>query len=280
MNKRLLNLTTSLILTLSALVSVAQIEDSGLPVKGNWGVSLDIAPFIKQVDNFNNNNTPLYTSRIANSPNAILVRYFIKDDLAIRGKFRVGYTSTHVNALVPSANNTNPIDITYLDESVKINQYNIGLFGGIEKRKTKGKAQGIVGGEMGLAFGNGFKFDYTYANPITSDNQSPQTTDFSSQLGVQNTTSSSRILSNNQGYNFSFIARGILGAEYFFFPNLSLGFEYAWGLDLSSTKDALIKEEYWDATSTSVVNRETIFKGRTSAGLDNHQLMIGINLFF
>jgi hypothetical protein len=280
MNKQLLNLTTSLILTLSAVVSVAQSEDSGLPTKGNWAVSLDVAPFIKQVDNFNNKNAPLYTSRIANSPNAILVKYFLKDDLAVRGKFRVGYTSTKVNALIPDANNTNPIDITFLDESVKINQYNIGFFGGIEKRKTKGKAQGIVGAEMGVAFGNGFKFDYTYANPITIDNQSPQTTDFSSQLGVQNITSSSRILSNNQGYDFSFIARGIIGAEYFFFPNLSFGFEYAWGLDLSSTKDALVIEEYWDATNTSVVVKETIFKGKTSLGIDNHQLMIGVNVYF
>jgi hypothetical protein len=278
MKKTVLYLIT--ILTLATLPASLLAQDTGLPVKGNWGVSLDIAPFIKQVDNYNNNNAPLYTSRIANTPNSILVKYFIKDDLAIRGKFRVGLTSTNINALIPDVNNTNTIDITYLEESVKINQYTIGLFGGLEKRKTKGKVQGILGGEMGIAFGNGFKFDYTYANPITIDNQLPATTNFSNQLGVSNITSSSRILSNNQGYNFSFITRAVLGAEYFFFPNFSLGFEYAWGLDLSSTKDVLITEEYWDATNTSLVVRETIYKGKSSFGLDNHQLMIGVNLYF
>jgi hypothetical protein len=278
MNTFLLYLIT--ILTTIALPVSLSAQNAGLPAKGNWGVSLDIAPFIKQVDNFNKQNSPLFTPRIVNSPNAISVKYFLKDDLALRTKLRLGHTSTTINSLVPASVNTNPIDINYLEESVKVNQFNVGIIGGIEKRKSAGRVQGIFGGEAGILFADGVKFNYTYANPINIDVQSPETTDFSSQLGVNNIMSSSRILSNNQGYTFTFLARAIIGAEYFITQNLSLGFEYAWGLDLSSSKDALVTEEYWDATNASVVRKETIYKGRTSFGIDNHQLMIGVSVYF
>lgn len=277
MNKKI---KITFILIGTTLLSVVSKAQEYTPKQGNWGVILDVSPFIKRVADYNVANAPLYTSRITNNPNSILVKYFLKDDVALRTKFRVGYTSTTINALIPDAANTNPIDIVYLEESVTINQYNIGLFGGLEKRKTAGRVQGIYGGELGMSFGQGFNYAYTYANPIVVDNPTPESTDFSSQLGVQNITPTTRVLTNNQGYNFSFIARGIIGAEFFIAQNFSLGFEYAWGVDLSSTKDATVKEEFWDAANATLATREMIYKGKTSFGLDNHELLISVNLYF
>jgi hypothetical protein len=277
MNKKLKIAFIFICATCFTVVSKAQ---EYTPKQCSWGVTLDVSPFIKRVADFNAANAPLYTSRITNNPSSILVKYFLKDNVALRTKFRVGYTSTTINSLIPDAANTNPIDVVYLEENVKINQYNIGIFGGLEKRKTAGRVQGIYGGEMGISFGQGFTYEYYYANPILIDNPTPESTDYSSQLGVQNITSTTRVLENNQGYNFSFIARGILGAEFFVAQNFSLGFEYAWGVDLSSTKDATVKEEFWDAANATLATREMIYKGKTSFGLDNHELLISVNLYF
>lgn len=271
--------TTSILICALLVAHIYKAQDY-VPKQGNWGVTLDVSPFIKRVADYNAANTPLYSSRITNNPNSILVKYFLKDDVVFRTKFRVGFTSTTINALIPDAASTNLTDIVYLEESVQIDQYNIGLFGGLEKRKTAGRVQGIYGGELGMSFGQGFNYTYTYANPIIIDNPTPESTDFSSQLGVQNITPTTRVLENNQGYNFSFIARGIIGAEFFIAQNFSLGFEYAWGVDLSSTKDATVKEEFWDAANATLATREMIYKGKTSFGLDNHELLIGVNLYF
>ena len=199
----------------------------------------------------------------------------------MRAKVRFNHVSTKIKALItddtPDANTVDPPE---LDESVDIKEFNTTIIFGLEKRRGNGRLQGVFGGETGVLFGNGLTMNYNYANEINVDNNTPTTTDFFNETGVVNTTGTSRVVSQNFGYNFSYILRGFAGMEYYFLPKMSLGLEFAWGLDLSSQKDGVYTQEFWDTTISDVVKEDYITRGKTSVGFDNYEAVLNFSFYF
>lgn len=251
-----------------------------LPKQGQWGVVADLTPLFRPIFNLPQNNPQHAISMVSNGK-TLGVKYFLQDDLVLRAKVRIGYVSTTIKSLIDDdAETGTSIDVPQLDESVKVNELNTTVIIGLEKRRGEGRLQGIYGGETGILFGNGLTMDYTYANAISEDNISPSTSDFSQQTNIANLTSNGRILSQNFGYNFSYILRGFIGAEYFFLPKFSLGVEFAWGMHASTQKDGIYTEEFWDATNSTLNTRDIITRGRTSFGFDNYEAVVALNFYF
>lgn len=261
----------------------AQLTDKNgvefLPKQGEFGVTADLTPLIRPLFTVPINESQ-HSVAILNNGKTLGVKYFIADDMAVRAKFRFNHVSTKFKALVVDDNPTASIDPPKLDESVKLKEFNTTIVLGLEKRRGNGKLQGLFGGETGVLFGNGLALDYTYANALTSDNVTPATSDFSTQTGILNSTGTGRIISQNFGYNFSYILRGFVGMEYYFLPKLSLGVEFLWGMDLSSQKDGIYTEERYDTTKSSVVKEDVITRGQTSVGFDNYEAVLNFSFYF
>ena len=250
-----------------------------LPKQGEFGIIADLTPLVR----------PLFTNPINESQHSVAVlnngktlgaKYFLKDDLAVRAKLRFNHVSTKYKALVVDDNPTASIDPPQLDESVKLKEFNTTVILGIEKRRGNGKLQGVFGGETGVLFGNGLSADYTYANELTSSNTVPSTSDFSSKTGLLSSTSRGRIVSQDLGYNFSYILRGFVGVEYYFLPKMSLGLEFLWGMDLSSQKDGIYKEQFYDVIKSSVSTEDVITRGESSVGFDNYEAVLNFSFYF
>lgn len=251
-----------------------------LPKKGSFGVMADLTPIVRPLVVLNHNES-LYSKGLFNNGKTLGLKYFVKDDLALRFKFRFNNVSTTFKALVDDdLESGNVLEPIKLDESLKVKEYNYTFLLGVEKRRGEGRLQGVFGGETGVLFGNGMKMNYTYMNEITDQNLNPTTTDFSDKTNINNITSSGRIKTQNNGYNFSYILRGFVGMEYYFLPKMSLGVEFAWGMDLSSQKDGIYTEEFWDATNSTVNTKDYITRGSTSVGFDNTEAVINFNFYF
>lgn len=279
--KKLFIVSICLVFTSSTFAQISgKNGEEVLPQKGDFGITADLTPLIRPLFNIPVNES-IYATSLLNNGKTLGAKYFLKNNLAIRAKFRFNHVSTNIKSLViddtPDANDMDP---PMLDESVDVKEFNTTIILGVEKRRGEGRLQGVFGGETGVLFGNGLSMKYAYANEITSDVITPTTTDFSTQTGISNTSGSSRIISQNFGYNFSYILRGFAGMEYYFLPKMSLGLEFAWGMDLSSQKDGIYTEEFWDATTSGVVQDDLITRGRTSVGFDNYEAILNFNFYF
>ena len=251
-----------------------------LPKQGNFGITADLTPLVRPLFNLSINESQ-HSVALFNNGKTLGAKYFLKDDLALRAKFRFNRVSTKVKALVTDdLAEVSAIDPPELDEFATLKEFNSTIILGVEKRRGDGRLQGVFGGETGVLFGNGLSVEYTYANEVTADNVAPLTTDFSNETTILNSTATGRIVSQNFGYNFSYILRGFVGMEYYFLPKMSLGLEFAWGMDLSSQKDGIYSEEFWDTTKSSVVVEENITRGKTSVGFDNYEAMLNFNFYF
>ncbi len=223
-----------------------------LPEKGDFALGIDASPFLKFVGNMFNGtldqNSPSFDG--ARSPLldkiTIYGKYFLENDRAVRARLTVnsGY-DVHKGTVIddyaatqPGYNGQTGIDVW------KASSTGVALSAGYEFRRGYRRLQGFYGGEFGLAFSSGGKDAYTYANAITSANQTPTTSDFNggSIAAVARTTEV------NYGNSFGLMLNGFVGVEYFVASKLSIGGELGLSFNGWNRWQDETTYEYWSTT--------------------------------
>jgi hypothetical protein len=249
----------SVSILLAGFTAFSQAEKKYLPETGDWSIGIDANPFLNYLGNFiggnGTNAAPSWTYLTSNQ--TITGKYFASENKAYRAHVRLGFSSTKDAAMVKqdgSAAPTYPATPSLVEDSYKRTGNTIGLGGGLEFRKNKGRLVGLYGAEAGISL-SGSTNAYTYGNPMTTSGATSH--DFGSNLtNDPYYGQSSRITEEKSGSTFGIGVRGFIGAEYFVFPRISLGGEFGWGIAFLSTSASSTSYEGNNGTVVGTVVEE------------------------
>lgn len=241
-----------------------------LPEAGDIGLGFNAAPVFNYMGNMLNGSVgnSLFTNYI--SDQAIIGKYYLSEKTAVRGELRIGYNHNcnrefiMEDALIPDA------DVLVTDKQ-GYNTTNIHLGAGYEMRRGHGRLQGYYGGMVTIDFAK-TNVNYDYGNDITSNFNSPYTTNFGT-----NITGTGRV-TEFKSMNMGIGARGFIGVEYFFAPKISIGGEFGWGPAFTMMTNGEETSEIW--TGTEVEETTDELANDNSIGIDTDNASGGIFLIF
>lgn len=219
-----------------------------LPEAGDYSFSVDASPFFAYLSGlFTDNGFSAPQPGYVNPPNigwgnTITGRYFVSEDMAYRGRLRIGYRSNMAEFHVPYGNAGENNE--YINEQ-KSSATAIQLGGGVEWRKGDGQIQGYYGGELLVGFSSA-KTTFDYEEPIDS-------------AGVF-----SRPLEINNGSSFQVGPRAFAGVQYFFAPKMALGLEYGWHILYTSMGATTRTFEQLDPATGEITEDESVITGKIS----------------
>jgi hypothetical protein len=267
--------------TLNAQELISKKGEPYLPEAGEWAVQINAVPFLNYTGNLFSSagNNTLFAQSPSGYPFSIGGKYFISESKAYRGRFILNFSNVITNNLVTRDRQTAPVDpnVTVTDTR-RMRNNNVFLTGGIEFRKGKTRLQGIYGAEAVIMYSGGTTTNFLYSNPFATDNTNPNTT-INFETG-ETAAVALRILSTRSGSAFGIGARAFLGAEYFLFPKISLGFEYGYGLMVSSTGRGETAIQEWDSIESTVVRKTSKTAGGSFFGINGDISGGAINLTF
>lgn len=266
-----------------------------LPEAGDWSLSLDGAPIFRFIGNsFNgnlNNNNMAAQSTVGG--NTILIRKFITDKTAYRATFGVNINRRGATNEVVSDAQTTPVVFPALpdmvtDEAAETST-NITLGFGKEWRVGDRRLQGFYGADAILGFGGGGRTSYTYGNemsdttiPAAGITTTPMSTTWVGTYPNGISAKGTRTLSSKNGTTVGLGIRGFIGADYFVFPKIAIGFEYGWGFSFSMTGQGTTVTETTGGSPTQAAEQETKTGKRSNIGVNNdiNGGQIRISFFF
>lgn len=237
-----------------------------LPKAGEIALGIDAMPVLDYFGNlFNgttNNSTSFdFVSGIYRS-NTIYVKYYLEDQVAIRGAVRIGHTNFINNEFVTMDQSIMDPLVTVTDNFSSIST-NLGIGADYLMYRGKGRVQGYFGGGAFINY-NCWKNKYTYGNAMTTEFNSPTWFDF----GPANAqvTGSERPLESYSNNDLGITLRGVIGVEYFFAPKISVGGEM--GLGINASRDgSYTTVERWTGTDREVETTKNAHDG--FVGIDN-----------
>jgi len=230
-----------------------------LPESGDWAVSFSAAPFLTYFGNFLSNvggTSP--TLSFLNGNQTIIGKYYVDNQTAYRGLLRIGINSMGQDNLVTQDGSVSNPPAMVTDHAAYA-QHFVGLGAGYEKRRGKTRLQGYYGGEF-MFYLSGNSTTYTYGNAYTSTYQGPISTTWGGPNGITpggSGAAASRILTNAPGSTFGISLQGFIGFEYFFMPKISVGGEYTWGINFSSTGQGTVTTEAANGSSSTTNTANT-----------------------
>lgn len=233
-----------------------------LPESGDWSIGFDASPFFHYVGTMFSTANANPTANWLNGDQTIVGKYYVDATTAYRATLRIGMGSTTQNAY-SELDQTTPDPTATVKDSWKHGYHNIVLGAGIEKRMGKTRLQGYYGGEAMIML-SGSSDTYTYGNAISATYSAPIRANFNG--GANNLGGGDWLDKANAGSTFGIGVRGIIGAEYFIFPKISIGAEYDWGVMFSSTGDGSATDEVWNGTTIKSSTMKTA--GASSFGVD------------
>jgi hypothetical protein len=189
-----------------------------------------------------------------------------------------------------------------VEDKRKTSDFSIVLGAGLEKRRGKGRVQGVYGAMVNILMGNSTQ-KMTYGNKMDTgyyfigySGLYPDTNNISFHRGAISTNGSSwsgsswstnRVTSTKDGFQFGIGANVFLGVEYFFAPKMSLGGEFSWGFLFSTTGQSTTEGERIKTNTTpdgstyhTVSSYEEKAAGSSFFGIDNSNTYGAINLTF
>lgn len=259
------------ILVLSCVLGLSTLAQAQQPIKNKRGVtltpeagelalSIDAVPFLKFGGSlFNDQNVSPFAAFGINYPLTFTGLYVKKENLAYRGKVRLGFGVQKEDTLVARIGSTN-INETVANER-KLSTSNITIGAGIQKWRGKSRVQGYYGGEMLFSIGTE-KTTYNYGNPLSSENQT------------------TRLKSEKPGNTFGFMLRGFVGLEYFFSPKVSLSAEFGWGPSLLSRGKGEVQTETWNGSGAELKVSNTGKSSDFVMDNDNSNGAINLSVYF
>ncbi len=219
-----------------------------LPEAGDWSVGVGANSTLQYFGNLLNgtsdNSSPNYAW--AHNTNVITFKMMKDANTAYRLNLRIGLGSNKIT----EAADTSVGSLT----STKVGHHDINLGGAMLMYRGKGRLRGYYGGEASIGL-SGSKTTKSYNGNAPSQ----------------------EVLTNKAGSTFNFGLRAIIGTEYFFAPKMSVGGEFGWGLNLSSTGAGSQTIANGSGGSTEVKT------GKSSAfgfDTDNASGSIVLNLYF
>ena len=235
-----------------------------LPEKGDYSIGIGADPFLNYI------GTIFYNTSANNSPSPNFIdnysfsgKYFIKENQAYRLSFLINTNSrsTEISVLdiTPGAN-----QFAQVINKGQLNSNQFQLNFGKEFRKGKTRLQGFAGVDGFIRFNN-----------------TNEKTTYGNKLELYDTGYSRVIERKNSGFTFGI--RGFVGAEYFFAPKMSLGFEIGFGPSYNISKDNTFTRESYDFTSNEVKKTEYKDGISTKTFAINRDLFnstLNLNLFF
>jgi len=250
-----------------------------LPEAGDYAIGIDASPFLTYAGQIMGGNAaaaPAFGYTVAN-PLRITGKYMVDANTAYRAIFRLGFGSTTQKNYVMQDAQADPL--VTVEDSWKASAMNVGLGAGLEKRRGKGRLQGIYGAQALIIFGTN-KDTYEYGNALA--NGSATRTDFAT--GTVGPVAGS-VMEDKGGTQIGFQAVAFVGAEYFFAPKLSISGEFMYGLGFASTGDGTANYEYWGvapAASTATLNTQEVkTAGSSSFGFDTGiSATLNLNFYF
>jgi hypothetical protein len=234
-----------------------------LPEKGDYSIGIGADPFLRYMGSFFSNSSNV-------SPNANFInnysfsgKYFIKENQAYRLSFLINTNSriTEISVLDMTPGATQFAQVLNKGQ-LNTNQFQLNF--GKEFRKGKTRLQGFAGVD-------GF---------IRYNNTSEKTT-FGNKLELYDTGYTRVIDRKNSGFTFGI--RGFVGAEYFFAPKMSLGFEIGFGPSYTISRDNTFTVESYDFTSNEVKKveyKDGISTKSFAINRDIFNSTLNLNLFF
>jgi len=248
-----------------------------LPEAGDYSIGIDATPFFTYFGNMLNGNvgnTAPTFGYTAAKPLIITGKKMIDANTAFRGMFRIGFTNDKYEGYVRDDSYIST-DSALVKDSKSVSDMNIALGFGYEKRRGKGRLQGIYGGQF--IFGmTTHKEKYEYGNAMNSNNINPTTYDWATGNAGKVTE---RNLNVKQAPQFGIAIQGFVGAEYFFAPKFSVSGELIYGFYYLTQGEGVIEQEEMPNTGSSSVTG-TIKTGKESHfGLDT-QVSAALNLNF
>ena len=257
-----------------------------LPEKGDYSLSIDAVPFLQYIGNmFHGNSTspaPTFDfPGLGTTPMwTVQGKKFISSTTAIRARIRLGFSDNTVkNTILDETNST--ATPAYVDDKWTETKMNIILGAGIEKRKGKGRVQGVYGAMANIMLStHGNKV--VYGNAMNSDYNTPLSTVYpwvsDGSGGYPTENASTRVVKYNDGLGFGIGVNAFLGIEYFFAPKMSIGGEFSWGVLLQLNGKSNVGSETWDASGITSSTYKS--GGTTYFGFDNGNSGGAINLNF
>ncbi|MCD4681422.1 MAG: hypothetical protein K8S00_13635 [Bacteroidales bacterium] len=264
-----------------------------LPEKGDYCIGVDAAPLFGYLGNmFNaniNNQAPAFNFT-ATTPMTIFVKHMIDDETASRAMFRIGFASASLKNMIVDdvALVADPTSTVQVEDKWGHSEMFILLGYGLEKRRGKGRVQGIYGAEGFLLFMN-YSDKYTWGNEITTTNNAPTTTGWD-EFGGWNwanivnppdwatASAGQRTNKTTSGTTIGIGARAFCGVEYFFAPKMSIGGEFGWSLAFLTTGNGKTTTENWDMDSNTVKETEQETGGNSVFSIDIDNLPSNYNL--
>lgn len=238
-----------------------------LPESGDWALGFDASPLINYAGNlFNGTSGNSMGAMWENGNNAIMGKYFLDANTAVRAWVRLGFGSTTNTEYVVDVTST-ATPPAMVEDVEKVGYSAIVIGGGYEIRKGHNRLQGYYGGDL-LISSVGSSSTYTYGNTLTTTNTSHNNT-FGQGAGL---------MENKAGSTFGLGLRGFIGVEYFFAPKVSISAEYGWGLGFASTGDGETTVESWNGTAAETTTTTTA--GGSTFGIDTDNNGGAIRLLF
>lgn len=252
-----------------------------LPEEGEWALGIDAVPFFYYIGNFFNgtfdNDAPAFDFT-GNYPMTLYGKYMVNATTAYRAKLQINYNSvTDKNYVTMDAVTPNP-DVTVEDKS-KRTDMDLVFGAGIEKRRGKGRVQGVYGVEALIMYSSA-KAKFEYGNDWNPDLFHYYTNFGDNVIGE----GAGIITENKYGSTFGFGVRGFIGVEYFLAPKISLGGEFGWGPSITSEGEGEYTYEFQDynaGTGDFFINSKTVkTAGGSTFGFEMDNLSGAINLLF
>ena len=213
-----------------------------LPESGDYGLGFNATPYFGFLNGNSAGDSPF--SGLMSNQQMLFGKYFLDDDLAIRGSLRFATESNTTENMVSNDLGNSQFDM--VEDSRQIRSHFYGISGGIEKRRGSGRVQGYFGAELMLGMGSG-STNYSYGNQMSTDNPTPTSTrqfdapegtsemqepmaallDMPEPDGPQGSVSQ-RVVNSDPGSMWMIQARAFVGAEVFIAPKFSIGAEFGW----------------------------------------------------
>ncbi len=211
-----------------------------MPESGDIGLGFNAIPFLNYLGNAFNGSVGNSVSVNFINNQAIVGKYYLADDAAVRGELRIGYLKSK-NAEFIQKDQDIPDPDVLVEDIQKSGTTNVHVGAGYEMRRGYGRLQGYYGGMLMLNY-YASNSKYEYGNPITADFNSPNTTYFG-----DNFTTDGRV---TESYDQDMGAglRGFIGVEYFFLPKVSIGGEFIWGFNYNFMLKSEKTAEMWNGT--------------------------------
>jgi hypothetical protein len=253
-------LSTLMVAVCATNMAVAQGDDltnskgtTIIPQAGSVALGVDATPFLTYLGG-------IFSDTDATAPaftyGSFYGKYFLSDKIALRGKVRIGYSLASQTTIVPKIGG-GPNET--VEDVSKLNNTDVSLYVGLEKRIGATRLQGFYGAEVGFGVSSTGR-DFTYGNALSASNPI------------------SRPVSTSNGTLFNIGARAFAGVEYFVASGIAVGGEVGWGFSFANRGNGEQKTERWDGSKVDTNTTET--GGLSQFNMNNFSGAINLTFYF